>query len=95
MCLIEHVLWVEVGEAIVLDELAKDLSFDCGQALIIELCERVLMSEPSRVVIAINSAIKQFPDGAVRSEVEGLGDEAVEGRGAQVRGGLTIEQAVV
>jgi hypothetical protein len=30
MCLIEHVLWVEVGEAIVLDELAEDLSFDCG-----------------------------------------------------------------
>ena len=53
------------------------------------------MSEPSGVFIAINSAIKQFPDGAARSEVEGLGDEAVEGRGAQVRGGLTIEQAIV
>ena len=95
MCLIEHVLRVEVGEAIVLDELAKDLSFDRGQALIIKLCERVLMSEPRGVVIAIDRAVKQFPDGAARSEVEGLGDEAVEGRGAQVRGGLTIEQAVV
>ena len=53
------------------------------------------MSEPRGVVIAIDRAVKQFPDGAARSEVEGLGDEAVEGRGAQVRGGLTIEQAIV
>ena len=53
------------------------------------------MSEPRGVVIAIDRAVKQFPDGAARSEVESLGDEAIEGRGAQVSGGLTIEQAIV
>ena len=53
------------------------------------------MSEPSGVVIAIDRTVKQFPDGAARSEVEGLGDEAIEGRGTQVGWGLTIEQAVV
>ena len=53
------------------------------------------MSEPCGVVIPIDRAVKQFPDGAVRSEVESLGDEAVEGRGTQVGRGLTIEKAVV
>ena len=82
-------------ETILLGELAKDLSFGSGQALIIKLSERVLVSEPSVVIIAIDCAVKELPDGAVGPEVEGLGDEAVEGRGTQVDRGLTIEQAVV
>ena len=95
MCLIEHVLWVEVGETIVLDKLAKDLSLDSGYVLIIKLSERVLVSEPCGVIIAIDCAVKELPDGAVRSEVESLGYEAVECRRTQVDGGLTIEQAIV
>ena len=84
-----------MGETILLGELAKDLSLGSGQVLIIKLSERVLVSEPSVVIIAIDCAVKELPDGAVGPEVEGLGDEAVEGRGTQVDGRLTIEQAVV
>ena len=95
MSLIEDVLGVQVPEAVVLDQGAEHLSLRRRQVLRVELGQRVLDPQPGAVFVSVDGPVQELPDGAVGVGVEGVREEAVEGRGPQVDRGLPVEEAVI
>lgn len=57
MRLIEHVFWVQIGKAVLLNELAKNFSLGCRQVYLIKFSQRILDAQPSMIILSVDGSI--------------------------------------